>query len=214
MLQLTKDQLDSILEYDSSEWLSPINHVIYTCNLNTVDRLGYFLGQILYESVMLRHIEESFDYNPYRLHAVFPRQFPTLQSAEDVIGNYEKIADILYAGLLGNGDIASGDGWKYHGRGAIQLTGKTHYIQFNNSHFSVDSTGTKYDFTVHPELVATNKDFAIASAGWYWDINNINAMADRKSIQDVTRAINGARMLGLADREALTNKVLTILNKS
>jgi putative chitinase len=111
--------------------------------------------------------------------------------------NPEKIANKAYCDRMGNGDEASGDGWKYRGKGLIQLTGKDNYQRFS------DATGV--DAVGNPELLA-EPEMAALSAGWFWSTNGLNALADSKDVLAMTKRINGGTH-GLDDRQAKYAKV-------
>jgi putative chitinase len=121
--------------------------------------------------------------------------------AEQYAQNPEKIANKVYAGRMGNGDEASGDGWKYHGRGLIQLTGKDNYVHFNRD--------SGVDCVSNPDLLCT-PEFAALSAGWFWSTHGLNQISDTGDWVTITKRINGGT-LGLDDRVAKTNKALQVL---
>lgn len=160
--------------------------------INTPLRLAHFLAQCSHESGEFKRVNENMNYSAGRLKVVFPKYFPgTL--AESYHRQPEKIGARVYGGRMGNGVEDTGEGWKYHGRGYIQLTGKNNYKMFS------DAVGV--DCVANPDLVAT--DYPLLSAGWFFDTRNINDISDKgstdKVIEEVTRAVNGGK-IGLEDR--------------
>lgn len=147
------------------------------------EELAHFLGQCAHESGNFTITEENLNYSAARLRIVFPRHFEYLSSFE-YEHEPEKIANRVYANRMGNGDEKSGDGWKYRGRGLIQLTGKNNYKAFSkyiNDDLIFDN----------PELVSDK--YALESAVWYFNINNILNYCDSvnyKSVLNVSRIIN------------------------
>jgi len=157
--------------------------------INTALRLAHFLAQINHESCDMRVIEENLNYSAKRLLQVFPKYFKTLEEAKMYEYRPEKIANRVYANRMGNGDEQSGDGYKYRGRGLLQLTGKNNYLKFskwyNDSKIFVDSP----DLLLQPQ-------FAVLSAFFYWDVNNLNSyIVDNENAYNVckciTKKING-----------------------
>jgi putative chitinase len=175
------------------EVINQIPSVMEVFSINTPLRLSHFLSQTAHESGNFRHTVENLNYSAQALRSVFGRHFPTAEIAEQYARNPERIANRAYANRMGNGDEASGDGWKYRGRGYIQLTGRFNYTAFNNF--------VQEDVVATPHLVATK--YPMLSAGWFWQENRINYLCDRgSSFQDitaVTRRINGGTN-GLDDR--------------
>lgn len=164
-------------------------------NVNTHLRLSHFFAQIQHESG-LKPIEENLRYTSKRLLQVFPKYFKTSVQSDAYSMQPQKIANRVYSNRMGNGDESSGDGWKYRGRGFIQLTGKNNYTALTKW---ANANGINADYVKNPDLLLTEAD-ALISALWYWDVNNINRLADRDSIEAVTKAINGG-LNGLNDRK-------------
>lgn len=170
-------------------------------DITTVNRVAGFLAQCGHESLDFTVLEENLNYSADRLHAVFPRYFPTLESAQPYNRQPQKIANKIYGSRMGNGPEASGDGYKYRGRGAIQLTGHDNYHAFANS------IGKAVDDTVaYCETLAG----AVESACWFWQEHGLNALADAKDIETMTKKINGG-LLGLDERRARFQKAVSIL---
>ncbi|MCE2902769.1 MAG: glycoside hydrolase family 19 protein [Gemmatimonas sp.] len=164
-------------------------------------RLAHFFAQILHESGSLRFDMENLNYSADGLLKTFPKYFPTRQLAESYARQPERIANRVYASRMGNGDEASGDGWRYRGRGLIQLTGRSNYAAFAtwiNDPRVMES----------PDLVAT--DYAVHSAVYFWDTRQLNTLADQDDVVGVTKKINGGTN-GLAHRKELLNKANGLL---
>ena len=158
------------------------------------------MAQCAHESGGFTALHENLNYKAESLCKVWPRYF-NLSNADDYAHQPEKIACRAYAGRMGNGDEASGDGWSYCGRGLIQLTGKNNYQAF------ADSIQT--DISQIPAYLQTFEG-AIQSACWFWENNNLNACADAGDIVKMTKIINGGE-LGLDDRTARYNHALQVL---
>lgn len=154
-------------------------------------RMAAFLAQIAHESGGFNFVQEGLNYSAQGLMKTWPRRFPTLASARPYARNPEKIANKVYANRMGNGPESSGDGFKFRGRGLIQLTGRDNYTRFARS------IGRTLDQTV---AYLETPEGAVASAAWFWDINKLNVYADKDDFVGLTRRINGGT-IGLADRK-------------
>lgn len=166
-------------------------------NINTPLRLAHFLSQVNHESGDMKYIEENLNYSAKRLLQVFPKYLKTLEESKKYEYKPEKIANKIYANRMGNGDEASGDGWRYRGRGPIQLTGKNNYILFAN-------WVKNKDIINNPDLILKDNDLLVLTAFFYWGYRKINNIiidnANQYEIcKKVTRAINGGYN-GLDDR--------------
>lgn len=168
------------------EWSVALSDAAAFFALTDPDEVAMLLAQIGHESADLSRLVESLNYSAPRLKAVWPSRFATIQAAEVFAGKPEELANFVYAGRMGNGDSASGDGWKYRGRGPLQLTGRDGYAAFEQA--------TGWPVTVFPDLVAEDVRIGAASACWYW-----RKRVRMGSIQSVTRQINGG-LHGLEDR--------------
>lgn len=161
-------------------------------NINTVLRLAHFLSQAGHESGGFKVVTENLNYGAAGLQSIFKKYF-TPESAKEYERKPEKIANIVYANRMGNGNQASGEGYKFRGRGFIQLTGKDNYSAFDKI--------VPEDILANPDLVATQ--YPLLSAAWYWNSRNINAVADQGATDDVvtkvTKLVNGGT-IGLPDR--------------
>ena len=164
--------------------------------VNTKLRLAHFFSQISHESG-LKPISENLNYSAQGLMQTFSKYFTTNDSL--LFANQpEKIANRVYANRMGNGNEKSGDGWKYRGRGFIQITGKINYFQLAND--------TDLDCLKNPDLLLQESN-AMISALWFWNKAGLNKLADKNDIKRITRKINGGT-IGLAHRQELFNKYL------
>lgn len=185
----------------ADKWVPWLNMTMLTYEITTPQRQAMFLAQLAHESGGFRFVEENLNYSVEALQRVFKKYFPTDELALMYARQPEKIANRVYANRMGNGEESSGDGWKYRGRGLIQLTGKDNYAAF--------SLKANNNALLEPDLVA-EPELAAMSAGWFWDTNGLNKLSDAGDVRAVTRRINGG-FNGLADREAKYNKLITIL---
>lgn len=162
-------------------------------NINTRLRLAHFLAQCAHESGNWKAKVENLNYSSAALQSVFRKYFPDPASARDYEREPEKIANKVYGNRMSNGDESSGDGWRFRGRGYIQLTGKHNYSLFNKE--------VEEDLLTSPELVETK--YPLLSAAWFWHSNSLNSLSDLGSSEDivakVTKRVNGGTH-GLDDR--------------
>jgi putative chitinase len=161
--------------------------------INTPLRLAHFLAQCGHESGGFRATQENLNYSAKGLNGIFKKYFPTEASAAAYARNPQKIANKVYANRMANGDEASGDGFRFRGRGYIQLTGRANYTAFGKA-IGEDVTG-------NPDVVSGK--YALLSAAWFWSNNGLNKLADGGStdavVTTITRRVNGGT-IGLADR--------------
>lgn len=188
---------------DVEQYCDAINECLRINEINTPLRIAHFLAQIAHESGCLHYTQENLNYSAKALRSVFGKYFPTDEEAEQFARKPEAIANRVYASRMGNGDEASGEGWRYRGRGFIQLTGKHNYESI--------SRDTGVDLVNNPDLCATDPKWIVETAGWYWSKHRLNAKADQDDLKGVTRAINGGYN-GLSDREAYLNLAKSTLN--
>lgn len=153
-------------------------------------RAAAFLAQIAHESGGFNAVVENLNYSAKGLMTTFKKYFPTEELAKQYERKPEKIANRVYANRMKNGPESSGDGWKFRGRGLIQLTGRDNYTRFSND------LGISLDETV---AYLETPEGAVSSAGWFWDNNSLNAYCDRDDFVGLTKRINGGT-IGLADR--------------
>ncbi len=189
----------------AEKYLARLNEVLPQHGIDTPLRVAHFLAQVVMESARMEAVVENMNYSAKRLLQVFGKRF-TAAEAEKFAHHPEMIGNRVYANRLGNGDEASGDGFRYRGRGLIQLTGKGHYIDLRS--FLATSDPAKPDVVANPDLVASN--YAVDSAVFYWTKRNINPLADADDVAAVTKAVNGATH-GLDARKALLDKAKALL---
>lgn len=198
---ITKERLKSFFE-DTSEdvvdsYVDPLNKATSHFNINNTNRIAMFIAQVGYESSGLTRTQENLNYRADRLVQEFPKYFNS-GNAERYAYDPEKIANRVYANRMGNGSEQSGDGFKFHGRGLIQLTGRENYTNFAKKiGMNVDSI---VDYVSTPEGAAM-------SAGWFWNERDLNKLADERNVVAVTKRINGG-INGLAQRKKLFEEAL------
>lgn len=190
---------------EADTWVEAINKVCPLYDINTPVRLAGFLSQCGHESAGFTRLTENLNYSHVGLQTVFKKYF-TPDQAMEYSRQPERIANKVYANRMGNGDEASGEGWKYRGRGPIQLTGKSNYVAFSNEMLE----DYKFNVISDPDYVASDKDLALMSAIWYWNSRKLNKLADAKDIVGMTRAVNGGTH-GLVERGDLFKKICNIL---
>ena len=163
-------------------------------------RKAAFLAQLAHESGQLSRWAENLSYRWPRLRQIFPKYFRTDAEAQAFDRQPERIANRVYGGRLGNGPEASGDGWRYRGRGPIQLTGKSNY--------RTCGAALGVDLVAEPELLETPEVGCLAAA-WFWADKGLNALADAGDFVTITRRINGG-LIGLADRRELWERAKSV----
>ena len=189
----TRDQLAQMIPKNPyiDQWFHAISEILPEYEINTPPRVAAFLAQCAHESGNFVFLKENLNYKAASLRRVFPKYFPTDELAAQYANKPERIANRVYASRMGNGDEASGDGWRYCGRGLIQLTGKQNYSFFAGS--------LEMEVEDVPEYLATFEG-AVQSACWFWETNNLNQWADKGDILTLTKRINGGT-IGLEDRQ-------------
>ena len=185
----------------AEQWHHALEQLLPDYQINTPKRIAAFIAQCAHESGGFRFVSENLNYKAESLMKVFPKYFHTKELANAYAKNPEKIANRVYANRMGNGDEASGDGFKYRGRGLIQLTGKENYSWFAASLQISPEEATEYMSTF---------EGAAQSACWFWETNNLNKEADAGDIKLMTRKINGG-FIGLEDRIKHYNHALHVL---
>ena len=205
----TEDHLREILKgnREISEWYRAMVAILPKWGINTPQRVAAFLAQTAHESRNFTVLEENLNYSWRGLRQVFGRYFPTDALAREYERKPEKIANRVYndanrtsSGALGN--TQPGDGWRFRGRGIIQLTGRNNYTAFANA------VGKSLDETI---AYLQTKEGALESAAWFWSRRNINQPADAGRIDEVSRLVNGGT-IGLTERRNHYNHALTVLN--
>jgi putative chitinase len=185
------------------EVINELGGVIKQFNITNSFRLTHFLAQVAHESGNFKHLRENLNYSAEGLIKVFPKYF-SKETALWYARKPEAIANLVYGNRMGNGDKNSGDGWRFRGRGYIQLTGKTNYKAFSN-HIG------DANIMINPDLIATK--YPLTSAGWFFEKNKLWAICDEGVHQDVVKKVsyrvNGGYN-GLADRLSKTNVIFNL----
>lgn len=194
-MELTLEQLKKLLSSNPyvAHWYDALSQLLPDYEINTSERIAAFIAQCSHESNGFTALKENLNYKPASLRKIFAKYFPSDELANaycSMPNKQEAIANRVYANRMGNGDESSGDGYRYCGRGLIQLTGKDNYTWFAASlNISADEAS---------EYLATFEG-AAQSACWFWENNNLNQWADAGDIVKMTKIINGGT-IGLEDR--------------
>jgi putative chitinase len=201
--KFTKEQLQEIIGKNPyiEYWHNAICEICPGYEINTPKRLAAFIAQCAHESGGFKFLRENLNYRAESLMKTWPKHFPTLDIARQYERNPEKIANRAYANRMGNRDEASGDGWRYLGRGLIQLTGKENYQWF--------AASLEMEVEDLPEYMMTFEG-AVQSACFFWETNNLNQWADKGDIVMLTKKINGGT-IGLPDRIKHYNHAIHLL---
>ena len=194
-MELTKEQLKQLLPKNPyiDHWYDALSQLLPDYEINTPQRIAAFIAQCAHESAEFTALKENLNYRAPTLRKLFGKYFPTDELANhyaSLPNKQEAIANRIYANRMGNGDEASGDGFRYCGRGLIQLTGKENYSWFAASLGIPVEEASEYLQTF---------DGAAQSACWFWETNNLNQWADKGDILTLTKRINGGT-IGLEDR--------------
>ena len=184
-----------------AEWVDALNETFARFNLTTNNQKAMFIGQCSHECGNFRTLEENLNYRAETLMKLWPKRFPSLEFAKQYEKNPKKIANSVYASRMGNRDEASGDGYRFRGRGALQCTGHSTYFHAGKA--------LGVDFVMQPDLVATPK-YAALTAGWFWDTHKLNPPSDALDYTKVTKIINGGT-IGLDDRIKHVQQALAVL---
>jgi putative chitinase len=199
---LTLDQLKQMVKNPYIDhWYSALEQLLDDYDINTPLRVAHFVAQCAHESGNFVFIKENLNYKAASLQKTFAKYFPTSELAAQYANKPERIANRVYASRMGNGDEASGDGYRYCGRGLIQLTGRDNYTFFAGSLDISTEEASEYLATF---------EGAAQSACWFWEQNNLNRFADANDVKGLTRAINGG-YIGIIDREEHTRHALHVL---
>ena len=192
-MEITQQQLGQCIGNNPylDHWAEALNKILPDYDINTPQRVAAFIAQAAHESGNFTALHENLNYRAETLRKVFPKYFPTDDLAQQYAHNQEAIANRVYANRMGNGPEESGDGFRYCGRGLIQLTGQQNYQNF------ADSIETPLDQI--PDFLQTFEG-AVQSACWFWENNNLNQYADTDDILTMTKRINGGT-IGLEDRK-------------
>ena len=182
-------------------WHEALDQLLDDYDINTPLRVAHFVAQCAHESGNFVFIKENLNYKAASLQKIFSKYFPTAELAAQYANRPEQIANRIYANRMGNGPETSGDGFRYCGRGLIQLTGKDNYTFFAGSlNIPVEEAS---------DYLATFEG-AAQSACWFWEQNNLNRFADANDVKGLTKAINGG-YIGLEDRISHTEHALHVL---
>lgn len=195
MTELTLDQLKQLIPRNPyvRQWHQALAQLLPDYEINTPRRIAAFIAQCSHESAGFTALRENLNYRWQTLRKIFPKYFPTDEKAQQYASMPNKqqaIANLVYANRMGNGPPESGDGWRFAGKGLIQLTGKDNYTWFAASlGISVEEAA---------EYLETFEG-AAQSACWFWETNKLNQWADAGDILMLTKRINGGT-IGLEDR--------------
>ena len=198
-MKITAQQLKMIMpKCNTDQWLNPLNQAMTQFEINTSSRIAAFLAQVAHESVETTILSENLNYSALRLTQVWPQRFPSVAMAQAYAKNPEKLANFVYAGRGGNGNSASGDGWRYRGRGLFQLTTKDNY-RLAGQALALPLVD-KPDLLLSPEVAAL-------TAAQFWQRLGLNVLADHqvgdndeKDFEKISIKINGGKV-GLAERK-------------
>ena len=185
-----------------AKWVDPLNDTFAQFGISTPRQQAAFIGQCGHECGNFRILEENLNYRAATLMKLWPKRFPTLEFANQYAGNPKKIANMVYSNRMGNRDEASGDGYRFRGRGCIQLTGHSNYFHAGKA--------LGVDFVMEPDLVASPK-YAALTAGFFWSTHDCNRLAEAGDWTALTKKINGGT-IGLSDRIKHTEEALAVLS--
>ena len=201
--EFTQGKLQEIIGKNQyiDHWFEALCQILPDYDINTVPRVAAFLAQTAHESGGYKAIKENLNYKAESLCKVWPRYFPNIDIARQYAQQPEKIANRAYGGRMGNGPEESGDGWKFAGKGLIQLTGKDNYTRYAQSlEISLEEASEHL----------TTFEGCVQSAAWFWEANNLNQWADSGDMLTLTKRINGGT-IGLEDRVKHYNHALHVL---
>lgn len=203
--KFTREQVRELIKTEPDAWYEAMCEILPLWQINTVERVAGFIAQCGHESGGFKVLSENLNYSADALNKIFPKYFVKAgRDAQQYHRQPEKIANVIYANRMDNGDTASGDGWRFRGGGLIQLTGRHNYTQF------AKAVEKSLDEAV--EYVRT-KEGALDSACWFWDTNGINRYCDANDIVTMTKRINGGT-IGLEDRKKHWEHAIHVLGGS
>ena len=209
-MPVTEEQLKKIVPNcrNIPAWVAPLNEAMGRFDITSGDRMAAFLAQIAHESGEFNTLTENLNYSAARLQQVWPRRFPTAEKAGEYERNPEKLANYVYANRLGNGDTPTGDGWRFRGRGLIQITGRGNY--------RTAGQGIGLDLEASPGLLEQPPGAAL-SAAHYWRSRGLNELADDRNDDNddedfvtISVLINGGRA-GLTQRRMFWERAKGVL---
>ena len=198
-MAVTTEQLKEL--HIGPQWVDALNATFERFYINSKVQQAAFIGQCGHECGNFKVLEENLNYRAETLMRLWPKRFPTLDVANQYARNPKKIANMVYANRMGNRDEASGDGYRFRGRGCIQLTGHSNYFHAGKA--------LGVDFVKEPDLVATPM-YAALTAGWFWSTHDCNRLAEVQDWKGLTKKINGGH-IGLDDRVKHTQHALAVL---
>jgi putative chitinase len=203
-MTLTKDKIIHLLHgnAEAAAWADAAMEILPKYEINTPNRIAGFFAQCGHESMNFTVLSENLNYRAETLEKLFSKYFSKSgRNAADYAKQPEKIANVIYASRMGNGDTASGDGYRFRGRGVVQLTGRDNYTAFGKS------VGMTAEQVI--DYVTTKKG-ALESACWYWNSRNINAACDATDLTKMSKLVNGGT-IGLDDRKHHYEQALAVL---
>jgi putative chitinase len=206
-MTLTKEKIIHILHgnADAAAWADAALEILPKYEINTPNRIAGFFAQCGHESMNFTALSENLNYRAETLEKLFSKYFSKAgRNAADYAKQPEKIANVIYANRMGNGDTASGEAYLFRGRGVIQLTGKDNYSAFASS--------IKMSLPDVIDYVQTKKG-ALESACWYWNSRKLNMACDEGDIVKMTKLVNGGT-IGLEDRRKHYEQALAVLGGS
>jgi putative chitinase len=214
-MQLTTEQFKQLFPRaaEPEKWVASMNAVFPAYQINTPRRIAAFLAQCGHESGGWTIFEENLNYSAKGLRGIFKKYFPNDEIANEYARQPRKIANRVYANRMGNGPESSDDGWKYRGRGPIQLTGRNNYTAFAKDMFE-----DWENVVENPDWVTADRDYALMSAIWFWNTNKLNRWADDSATAEstafitLTRRINGGT-IGLDCRQKHFKEAMEMLAK-
>jgi putative chitinase len=198
-MAVTTEQLSEL--HIGPQWVDALNGAFERFYINSKLQQAAFIGQCGHECGNFKVLEENLNYRAETLMRLWPKRFPTLEVANQYARNPKKIANMVYSNRMGNRDEASGDGYRFRGRGCIQLTGHANYFHAGKA--------LGVDFVKEPDLVATPQ-YAALTAAWFWSTHDCNRLAELQDWKGLTKKINGGH-IGLDDRIKHTNHALAVL---
>jgi len=196
---VSKEQLKEL--HIDPVWEAALNTTFDRFDISHPLRQAAFIGQAAHESGNFKMLVENLNYRAETLMKVWPKRFPTLEFAKQYERDPKKIANSVYANRMGNRDEASGDGFRFRGRGLFQTTGHAGYFHAGKA--------LGEDFVMNPDLVATPR-YAALTAGFFWQTHKLNQYADARDFVTMTKKINGGT-IGLADRQKHIAHALEVL---
>jgi putative chitinase len=202
----TEEKLAKVIPRNkhAADWYEAMVNQLPQFEVVTLNRVAAFVAQCSHESADFTTLVENLNYSAQSLVKIFPTHFHG--DADQYNRQPEKIANRIYCDRMGNGNEASGDGWKFKGRGPIQITGRSNYTKFANDFFEDPDT-----LINDPDLVTDDIPTSLYSALWFWNKNNLNKLADSGDIKAMTKIINGG-YLGLDERVAQYNKAIAVFS--